>query len=44
MTPKEVESCVRKVSKTIKPKKKGQSKKSAAWAVCTAAHKRKKKK
>lgn len=44
MSPKKVESCVRKVSKTIKPRKKGQSKKSAAWAVCTAAHKKKKKK
>lgn len=49
MSPKKLESCVRKVSKTIKPRKKGQSKKSAAYAVCIKStglkpHKRKKKK
>lgn len=32
--PKKLMRCVRKVSKTIKPRKKGQSKKSAAYAVC----------
>lgn len=42
--PKKVEKCVEKVKKTIKPRMKGQTKKSAAWAVCTSAHKKKKKK
>lgn len=41
--PKQVEKCVKKVKPKIKPRKKGQSKESAAWAVCTAAHKKKKK-
>jgi hypothetical protein len=40
--PKSVERCVKKVKKTVKPRKKGQTKKSAAFAVCTAAHKKKK--
>lgn len=42
--PKKVEKCVEKVKKTISPRKKGQSKESAAYAVCTAAHKKKAKK
>ena len=37
MAPAKLERCVRKVKKTIKPRRKGQSKKSAAWAVCTKA-------
>lgn len=37
--PAKLERCVRKVSKKIKPRKKGQSKKSAAYAVCTSAMK-----
>jgi len=40
--PKKLERCVRKVSKTIKPRKKGQTKRSAAFAVCTKAVKKKK--
>lgn len=40
MAPKSVERCVKKVSKTIKPRKKGQTKRSAAWGVCKAAHKK----
>lgn len=48
MTPAKLERCVRKVKKTVKPRKKGQSKESAAFAICTKstgqkAHKRKKK-
>ena len=39
--PKKLEKCVKKVSKTIKSRK--GSKKSAAFGVCTAAMKRKKK-
>lgn len=42
--PKRVEKCVKSVKKTIKPKKKNQSKESAAWAVCKAADKKRKKK
>lgn len=42
MAPASVERCVKKVSKKIKPRKKGQTKKEAAWAVCTAAKKGKK--
>ena len=33
--PAKIDRCVKRVSKTIKPKKKGQSKKSAAYAVCS---------
>lgn len=43
MSPKKLESCIRKVKKTIKPRKKGQSKRSAAYAVCTKSMKHKKK-
>ena len=44
--PKKLLRCVKKVSKTIKPRKEGQTKKSAAFAVCVKAtkqrpHKRK---
>ncbi len=35
--PKKLEDCVAKVSKKIKPRTKGQSKKSAAWAVCQSS-------
>ena len=42
--PKPVERCVKRVKKTIEPRKKGQSKESAAWAVCTASYKKGKKK
>jgi len=35
--PKKLERCIKKVSKTVKPRKKGQSKKSAATAVCVVA-------
>ena len=38
--PPKLERCVKKVSKTIKPRKKGQSKRSAAYAVCTAKRKK----
>lgn len=40
--PKKLEKCVSKVSKTIKPKMKDESKKSAAYGVCKAAMKKKK--
>jgi len=41
--PKKLESCVRKVSKTVKPRK-GRSKKSSAYAICSKStgYKRKK--
>lgn len=39
--PKKLERCVRKVSKKIKPRKKKQTKRSAAFAVCKAALKKK---
>lgn len=32
--PKKLMRCVRKVEKTIKPRKKGQTKRSAAFGVC----------
>jgi hypothetical protein len=37
--PKKLEKCVEKVEKTVKPKKKGQSKESAAYAICTTLYK-----
>lgn len=43
MTPAKLERCVKKVSKSIKPREKGQTKRSAAFGVCTASLKRKKK-
>lgn len=49
MSPKKLEKCLRSVEKTIKPRKKGQSKRSAAYAVCIKStkqrpHRRKKRK
>lgn len=38
--PKKLDRCVRKVSKTVKPRKKGQTKKNAAYAICVAAQKK----
>ncbi len=35
--PKKLEDCVTKVSKKIKPRIKGQTKESAAWAVCESS-------
>lgn len=35
--PKKLDRCVSKVSKTVKPRKKGQTKKSAAYAICVKA-------
>ncbi len=35
--PKKLEDCVAKVSKKIKPRTKGQTKESAAWAVCQSS-------
>lgn len=40
--PAKLDRCVRKVQRTIKPRKKGQSKRSAAFAVCNKAMKGKK--
>lgn len=39
MAPAKLERCVSKVEKTIKPRKAGQSKRSAAFGVCTVATK-----
>lgn len=41
--PKSVERCVKKVKGKIKPRRKNQTSESAAWAVCTASHNKKKK-
>lgn len=41
--PKAVEDCVRKLMKTVKPRR-GQTKREAAWAICQAMHNKKKKK
>jgi len=38
--PAKVERCVKKVKKTIKPKRKGQTKEEAAYAVCNASVKK----
>lgn len=39
--PKSVERCVKKVKQTVKPRNPDQTKESAAWGICTAAHKKK---
>jgi len=39
--PRKLERCVRKVEKHVKPRRKGQSKKSAAFAICNKSIKKK---